>query len=370
MRTPPRSPQDEALFLDAARPYWHPIARSADLAAGEVFGVTLLDEELVLWRTAEGNLGLTDDLCAHRGTMLSAGGTVTDDGCIRCPYHAWEFDTEGQCLRIPQVANQSLAEKVRIGAYRVVDYAGLIWTCLAAAGEERRGIPVVPEAANPDWWLYAGPPPTWQCQAPRMVENFLDVAHFGILHAGNFGNPDIEIVDPYRPITNLDDHSITFNFPYLTRDRWSPPVDGKPATRFVNYEYRADLPFASWIKGAGKDDIAYFTYIAVCPISAQETRIFWVTTFPNTLTYTEAELDAGFIPFFEEDQVIVERQRPEWLPLDLGAELQMSFDKIAVAYRTALSDLGFPILHFPRTRVSQTAPRIGTAPRPEEQEAQ
>jgi len=362
VRTPSRSPRDEALFLDSARPYWHPIARSADVISGEVIGVTLLDEDLALWRTSDGTLGLTDDLCAHRGTMLSGGGTVTSEGCIRCPYHAWEYDAEGQCLRIPQVVNQAVAEKVRIAAYRVVEYAGLVWTCLAPEGDERRGIPVVPEATNPEWWLYAGAPPTWQCQAPRMVENFLDVAHFGVLHAGNFGNPDVEIVDPYRPVTNMDDFSISYNFPYLTRDRWSPPVDGKPATRFVDYEYRAELPFACWIKGAGKDDIAYYTYIAVCPVSAQETRIFWVTAFPNTLVYTEPELDAGFIPFFEEDQRIVERQRPEWLPLDLGAELQMTFDRIAVAYRTSLAELGFPVLHFPRTRVSQTAARQAMGP--------
>ena len=369
MRTPARSPQDEALFLDAARPYWHPIARSADVAPGQMVAVTLLDEDLVLWRAPDGTLALTDDLCAHRGTMLSAGGVVTGDGCIRCPYHAWEYDGAGQCVRIPQVANQALAAKVRIASYRVVEHGALVWTCLAAEGTERRGIPAVPEAENSDWWLYAGEPPTWQCQAPRMVENFLDVAHFGVLHAGNFGNPDIEIVDPYRPVTDLADYSITFNFPYLTRDRWSPPVDGKPATRFVDYEYRAELPFACWIKGAGKDDIAYYTYIAVCPISAQETRVFWVTAFPNSLVYTGAELDAGFIPFFEEDQRIVERQRPEWLPLDLSAELQMSFDKIAVAYRTSLSELGFPVLHFPRTRVSQTADRLGSAAKPAQEES-
>jgi phenylpropionate dioxygenase-like ring-hydroxylating dioxygenase large terminal subunit len=353
VRTPPRSPADEAAFLDAARYFWHPVARSGDIAPGGVLGVRLLDEDLVLWRTDEGALGLTDDMCAHRGTMLSDGGSVTTDGCLRCPYHAWEYDAAGQCTRIPQLVNQAIAKKVRIAAYRVVDYAGLIWTCLVPEGQEKRGIPVVPRAQDPDWWLYAGTPPTWQCQAPRMVENFLDISHFGIVHSGNFGNPDIEIVEPYRPVTDLADHSITFTFPYLTRDRWSPPVDGRPATRLVDYEYRAELPFGCWIKGAGKDDIEYYTTIAVCPVSPQETKVFWVVTFPNTLVYTEDELNAGFLPFFEEDQRIVERQRPEWLPLDLGIELQMTFDRIAVSYRTALSDLGFPVLNFPRTRISE-----------------
>ena len=281
--------------------------------------------------------------------MLSAGGTVTDEGAVRCPYHAWEYDTDGQCRRIPQLANQAVAAKVRVPAYRVVEQAGLIWTCLAAQGRERRGIPVVPEADNPDWRLHAGTPPTWRCQAPRMVENFLDVAHFGVLHAANFGNPDVETVESYRPVSDVENFRIDFDLPYLTRDRWSPPVDGRPATRSVHYEYRVELPFASWIKGAGVNDTPYYTFIAVQPVSAELTKIYWVVTFPNSLRYTEKELDAGFIPFFEEDQRVVEKQRPEWLPLDLTDELQMKFDRIAVAYRRSLAELGFPVLRFQRS---------------------
>lgn len=347
MRTPPRSRDDELAFLDAARPYWHPVARSADLRPREVIGVRLLEEDLVLWRTADGLPALADDLCAHRGTMMSAGGSVTDDGCLRCPYHAWEYDTDGQCRRIPQLTNQAVTAKVRVPAYPVLEQGGLLWTCLAGSAEQARGAPAVPAADDPDWWLHAGAPPTWHCQAPRMIENFLDVAHFGVLHADNFGNPDVETVEPYRPVTDLEGMRIDFELPYLTRDRWSPAVEGRPATRLVHYEYRVELPFAAWIKGAGVLDTPYYTFIAVQPISAAETRIYWVVTFPNSLRYSEPELDAGFLPFFEEDRRIVEKQRPEWLPLDLTDELQMKFDRIAVAYRRALAALGFPVV---RTR--------------------
>jgi len=350
MRTPERSRTDEIAFLDAARGYWHPIARSQDVDPGSVMGVRLLEEDLVIWRSALGVLAIADDICAHRGTMLSRGGLVTSQGTISCPYHAWEYDKVGQCTRIPQVTNQKLCEKVAIPAYRAVEYAGLIWTCLVPVEDEVRGIPSLPMFGEDEWWVHAGDPQTWHCQAPRMVENFLDISHFGVLHASNFGNPDVEIVDKYNPVTSMSEFAITFTFPYLTRDRWSPQVDGKPATRFVTYDYKAELPFAAWIKGTGLNETAYYTYIAACPVSAGETRIFWVVTMPNSLIYTTDELREGFLPFFEEDQHIVERQRPEWLPLDLGIELQMAFDRISVAYRTALKELGFPLLTFPRSR--------------------
>jgi phenylpropionate dioxygenase-like ring-hydroxylating dioxygenase large terminal subunit len=43
---------------------------------------------------------------------------------------------------------------------------------------------------------------------------------------------------------------------------------------------------------------------------------------------------------FEEDRLIVESQRPELLPLDLQAELHLRSDRMAIAYRTWLSQLG------------------------------
>ena len=82
---------DDQCFLHAARSFWHPIARTVDVLAGQVVPVTLLGEDLVLWRAPEGTLSLLDDLCAHRGVRLSLGA-VTETGCVRCPYHSWEYD--------------------------------------------------------------------------------------------------------------------------------------------------------------------------------------------------------------------------------------------------------------------------------------
>jgi hypothetical protein len=42
----------------------------------------------------------------------------------------------------------------------------------------------------------------------------------------------------------------------------------------------------------------------------------------------------------EQDRLVVESQRPEELPIDLSAELHLSFDRVAIAYRRALADLG------------------------------
>ncbi len=42
-----------------------------------------------------------------------------------------------------------------------------------------------------------------------------------------------------------------------------------------------------------------------------------------------------------QDKVVVESQRPELLPLDLQAELHLRSDRMAIAYRKWLREIGF-----------------------------
>jgi 5,5'-dehydrodivanillate O-demethylase len=62
--------------------------------------------------------------CAHRGTQLSVG--FIEDGCIRCLYHGWKFDGNGQCVEMP-AETADFAAKVRIRACPAREYLGLIF---------------------------------------------------------------------------------------------------------------------------------------------------------------------------------------------------------------------------------------------------
>ena len=82
------------------RSFWQPVAISEELPderpvrAVEVFG-----ERLVLFRDQDGALGLFDRHCAHRGADLCYGRL--EDGGLRCPFHGWLFDKDGNCLEQP-----------------------------------------------------------------------------------------------------------------------------------------------------------------------------------------------------------------------------------------------------------------------------
>ena len=83
---------------DAMRYEWHVVYRSADLADGDIQPVTLLEQDLVLWRDA-GKVMAWLDLCIHRGARLSLG--CIKNGELVCPYHGWRYNSDGDCTLIP-----------------------------------------------------------------------------------------------------------------------------------------------------------------------------------------------------------------------------------------------------------------------------
>jgi phthalate 4,5-dioxygenase len=84
------------------RHYWQPAALVDELSGNRPLkAVKLLGEELVIFRDEEGGYGLLGRSCPHRGTDLAYGRL--EDGGLRCAFHGWLFDVNGQCLQfVPQ----------------------------------------------------------------------------------------------------------------------------------------------------------------------------------------------------------------------------------------------------------------------------
>jgi 5,5'-dehydrodivanillate O-demethylase len=177
-RVGPGTPMGELL-----RRYWHPIAPSAELdEENPTKEVRLLGEDLVLFRSTKGVLGLVEPSCPHRKANLSYG--VPEPEGIRCAYHGWLFDETGACVDQPsEPAGSRFKEKVRIKAYPVEELGTLIFAYLGPEpapllprwdmltwGQVRRTVDMHMVPAN---WL--------QC-----MENSLDPVHFEWLHR-NFG---------------------------------------------------------------------------------------------------------------------------------------------------------------------------------------
>jgi phenylpropionate dioxygenase-like ring-hydroxylating dioxygenase large terminal subunit len=328
---------DSASFTQTAARFWHPVARSADVPTTQVLAARLLGRTLAVWRDVRGEVHVVDDVCSHRGTSL-ATGEVTADGCLRCPYHGWLFDGDGACRRIPQLApDRPIPPQANVASYRVSEHAGLVWTCLVGAADQLRPRPTWAVADAGTHWLHVGDVYDWAAQAFRQVENFCDVGHFSVLHVDTFGNPAMEVVEPVTVAASDAGWRLDFDYPY---DAIDPMARDTPPAPMV-FEYRLELPFTVALGGASGPGSVLC--MAAAPLSPTQTRVFWMCAFPDGVEVDGDAYEALEARVWNPDRAIVESQRPVWLPLDLRAELHLPFDRLAVAYRRRLADIGFPV---------------------------
>jgi phenylpropionate dioxygenase-like ring-hydroxylating dioxygenase large terminal subunit len=84
------------------RQFWLPAALSSELVAdGDPVRLMLLGEKLIAFRDTSGRVGIMDHRCPHRCTSFFFGRN--EENGIRCVYHGWKFDVDGNCLDMANV---------------------------------------------------------------------------------------------------------------------------------------------------------------------------------------------------------------------------------------------------------------------------
>jgi phenylpropionate dioxygenase-like ring-hydroxylating dioxygenase large terminal subunit len=307
--------------------YWYAVARSADVTDAPV-QARLLDQDLVLYR-AEGEVVVADDLCPHRGVPLSMGS-----GTLTCAYHGLRFGAGGRCVGVPAHPDARIPDRLHLRPYPAVERFGLVWTCV---GEPVGELPTFAEFDEPDFQRVVLPPFDIKAFAGRQVEGFLDVAHFAFVHTASFADPENTVVPPYRT------EPAAFGF---TVDYWSTVANFGAGTEnpFPGAQwlraYAMHLPFTPTLVIHFPDGGRLGILNAATPVGPRETRLFGVIAKDVFTEQTEAEIVDFNLRVFDEDRVIVERQRPENLPTDPRIEVNIPADRSSVAYRRALRDLG------------------------------
>ncbi len=163
------------------RRYWHPIAAATEFEEQRTKAVRLLGEDLVLYKDRSGSYGLLERHCPHRRADLSYG--YVEECGLRCTYHGWAFDGEGNCTSQPfedmMHENRRFRDSVKIDAYPVVEMAGLVFAYLGPA----------PAPLCPNWELFNYENGFRQiviadiaCNWLQCAENNIDPVHFEWLH--------------------------------------------------------------------------------------------------------------------------------------------------------------------------------------------
>jgi phenylpropionate dioxygenase-like ring-hydroxylating dioxygenase large terminal subunit len=169
------------------RQYWIPAAMSSELARdGAPMRLLLLGERLIAFRDSAGRVGIMDQRCPHRCASLFLGRN--EEGGLRCVYHGWKFDTQGNCVDMPNTPpHQDYKAKVRAKAYRTVERNGLVWVYMGARAEAPPlpGIEASLLPADDLQIVFA----QRECNWLQALEGDIDTSHFGFLHAGSV-DPD------------------------------------------------------------------------------------------------------------------------------------------------------------------------------------
>lgn len=174
-RVGPGTPMGEMM-----RRFWMPAVVLNELAPdGKPVRIRLMGEDLVCFMDSEGKVGLLDEHCPHRGSSLALG--VNEECGLRCLFHGWKFDVNGQCLETPaEPENSKLAKHMKTKAYPTRVAGGMVWTYMGPKE-------TMPEFPHFPWFDV----PEGHCEAFRVIyecnysqalEGAVDSSHAGILH--------------------------------------------------------------------------------------------------------------------------------------------------------------------------------------------
>jgi phenylpropionate dioxygenase-like ring-hydroxylating dioxygenase large terminal subunit len=310
---------------------WFAVAWSSSLPENKLQPLCVLGQDLVLWRSS-GAVHAWKDLCIHRGAKLSIGKiSQTEKGeCVVCPYHGWEYNSAGQCVRIPAHPEQIPPTRARAETFSAREKYGIVWVCL---GEPAADIPVFPEAGTPGFRLISVGPYEFHAHGPRIIENIMDMAHLPIAHGGLLGDPARAEIGEYT-VTTTADGIVAHNIPIWQPD---PEGTGRPAT--VHYSFWVDRPFTMRLSKSHPTQ-HFATLGAVTPVDAEHSLLWFVLAMDYAHDVPESELRSFQDMLSTQDIPIVNSQRPELLPLDLQSELHLRSDQLAIAYRRWLKQLG------------------------------
>ncbi|MGH7811856.1 MAG: Rieske 2Fe-2S domain-containing protein [Candidatus Binatia bacterium] len=249
------------------RRYWLPALLSQELPEPDCAParVRLLGEDLVAFRDSNGRIGLLGERCAHRGTSLFFGRN--EDCGLRCVYHGWKYDFEGNVVETPaEPADSDFRKKLRHTSYPCQEIAGMIFAYLGP--RDRR--PLLPRYE----WADLRPEQVYpmksllQCNYLQGIEGDFDSSHTSFLHNNNLQNserlkrdgaPTLDAEDTSYGMRAISIRKLGAEQVYVRTSPYIMPsfsiVPGPPTAKFEEDDLRG---FRFWVP---IDDTTTWLYI-------------------------------------------------------------------------------------------------------------
>ena len=183
----------------ALRNCWYVIAWDYEVPGNGLLARTVLNEPIVVFRTAQGRFAALEDRCCHRAAPLSKGRNEGDG--LRCGYHGLKFDAAGRCVDAPGLERIPEAAKVRAYPLALKRKWLFVWMGDPAQADER----LLPDNFSNDDPAWRNRPGYLHYDTPYLLicDNLLDFSHLSYVHEKTLGGstaiaqarPEIETLE-------------------------------------------------------------------------------------------------------------------------------------------------------------------------------
>ncbi|MBI1922884.1 Rieske (2Fe-2S) protein, partial [Candidatus Poribacteria bacterium] len=187
--------------------------RSQEVKPGQILPIKAFGQDFILVRSPSGKVAFMEGHCAHRGASIGHGGDFVGE-CIRCPFHGFQYDLQGVCVKIPDV--DRIPKAALLKTYPVAETLGMIWMFY---GPEPTFPPPTLEGFGIDEEFgHLGRLGTAyafrkirQCLLRDAICGSLDYQHTNLVHKARARLEKLEEPTPYEIIVTLDVESLNKN---------------------------------------------------------------------------------------------------------------------------------------------------------------
>ena len=154
---------------------WYWALPSKELKKKKTHAVTVMGKEIVLYRKPDGSTKAIEAICPHRGAHLKLAKLEADG--IRCQYHRWKYNDDGDCVDIP-CRKEPVPAKVK--HYPCREAYGMVWVYTGT--NPKHQIPEVPELEGMEIRTMRGGAYNKPCHPNVVMLDAIDAQHFYSVH--------------------------------------------------------------------------------------------------------------------------------------------------------------------------------------------
>ena len=290
--------------------YWYPVLWADHLKPGDVVSVQVWEASLAVYRSADGVVSALADACPHKGVELHRGEVHGNN--LVCPYHGWEFDSDGQCVGIPYFPKEQKLPCAQARSYPTRESYGIVWVFPGDPQlAEQQPLPEVPQYGEPGWFMVRIPG-HFKAHFSICNENTMDVFH-GFLHKDLQGWYDPKLLD-----LKQDEHGVAADYQvsyegFLSKLLGLGTQGSKSATLTVSIRYRYPH-YATALESVSS------LYLMRLPVGPRETRSFsllflklplpqWLLSGPLARVLEKIILNSVFLKFLHQDVEMMESEQ-------------------------------------------------------------